>query len=287
MSATLEALALGRTFGRRGVGLQPFSTHFGPGITLVLGPNGAGKSTLLRLLATTVAPTSGELRWGDRPLGRNPRAYRAVLGYLPQEFGIYERWDARSFLAYMARLKGVPEAEQAAAIEDLLRAVHLTDTGVSRGAAPVRVGVGHDPLVTIQPHHASRSGRAASPDLEARKQATSFSHGEVRRLGLAQALLNRPRVLILDEPFAGLAPEERVACLGLIALHASTSIVLLATHILDDLESYARRVLVLRRGICIADTSPAALLDDTGVDPAAAIGQAPLETAYVRLLAQA
>jgi len=254
MSCELEAVALTHRYGGwAGAGLRDFSAGFSPGITLVTGPNGAGKSTLLRLLAGTLTPTSGLVRWCGQPVDGHPRAYKTVLGYLPQRFCVYTGWHAVEFLTYMARLKRMREEHIAPAVERVLREAHL-------------------------------SARALSP-------VAALSPGELRRLGLAQALLTQPRVLILDEPFAGLAPEERVSAQGLITSHASahgrSNLVILATHLLEGLESYAHRVLILRAGVCVADTTPAGLIDDAGL---ASVGTplppSPLESAYLSFLAQ-
>jgi len=250
MTPTSELDALGLTRGYRGRrGLRAFSATFTPGLTLIAGPNGAGKSTLLRLLATTLTPTAGEIRWCGQPVARHPRAYKGALGYLPQQFRVYARWRADEFLTYMARLKGLPEERIAAAVARALRESRL--------------------------------------DMHGGRRVETLSHGEARRLGLAQALLARPRVLLLDEPFAGLAPEERVGVLALVAVHARSNVVVVASHLLDGLETYAGRVLILREGVCVADSTPAGLIDDVGLDARdAAPGTAPLEHAYLALLAQ-
>jgi ABC-2 type transport system ATP-binding protein len=242
MTAELEALALARSYrGRRG--LRAVSATFTPGLTLIAGPNGAGKSTLLRLLATTLTPTRGEVRWCGQPVAAHAQSYKSMLGYLPQQFRVYARWRAHEFLTYMARLKGLPEEHIAEAIARTLREVQLETHGSRRVEA--------------------------------------LSHGEVRRLGLAQALLGRPRVLLLDEPFAGLAPEERLGVLALVAAQARSAVVLVVSHLLGGIESQVGRVLILREGVCVADTTPGGLLDDAGVDIRST---APLETAYLAFL---
>ena len=241
----LDALALTRAYRRRR-GLHDFSATFSPGLTLIAGPNGAGKSTLLRLLATTLAPTSGEVRWCGQPVARHARAYKGALGYLPQQFHVYARWRPDEFLTYMARLKGLPEGHIAAAVARALWDVGLDTRGAYR--------------------------------------VDTLSHGETRRLGLAQAMLARPRVLLLDEPFAGLDPEERIGMLALVAAHARSAIVVVASHLLDGLETHVGRMLILREGVCVAETTPAGLIDDAGLD--AATRAAPLETAYLAFLAQ-
>jgi ABC-2 type transport system ATP-binding protein len=243
MSTELEALALTRTY-RWHRGLETFSATFSPGLTLIAGPNGAGKTTLLRLLAMTLPPTSGEVRWCGQPVATHTATYKSILGYLPQQFRIYARWRAEEFLTYMARLKGLPEEQLGTAVARALRVVQLEGYGAQRVEA--------------------------------------LSHGAVRRLGLAQALLTRPRLLLLDEPFAGLAPEERLGVLALLAAQARSAVVLVVSHLLDGIETHAGRLLILREGVCVADTTPGGLIDDAGVDPG---GVAPLEAAYLTLLA--
>ena len=255
MSGELSALALQRTYAR-GRGVRALSTTFGVGLTVVAGPNGAGKTTLLRMLATTLRPGAGEVRWCGQPVARDPLPYRRVLGYLPQAFTVYRPWRMGEFLTYMARLKGLDDAHIPYRVGAALRAAQLEGC--------------EDLLV---------SGAA---------------HGELRRLGLAQALLAQPRGLILDEPFAGLAPENRAASIATLALYSRTNLVLLSTHLLDGLGSHASRLLILKEGRCIADASPSDILDDGDEDPSESVAGVPvtasgrsLDAAYRKVLAQA
>ena len=220
-------MAIERVY-RCGRGLHPFSSSFGPGLTVVAGPNGSGKTTLLRMLATTLHPRSGELRWCEQLVARDPIPYRRTLGYLPQAFAVYGSWRMAEFLAYVARLKGLPPNEIPARVETSLQTVQLE-------------GLGNRPV-------------------------RSAAHGELRRLGIAQALLAQPRVLILDEPFAGLSPENRARLLPMLALYARTNLVLLSTHLLDGLATHAGRLLILRDGSCLADAAPGELLEDAHIE---------------------
>ncbi len=246
MICELEALALTRVYrGHSEAGIYDVSATFGPGLTLITGPNGAGKTTLLRLLTTALSPTYGEVRWCGQPVARNPRLYKHVLGYLPQRFTTYARWRAVDFLTYMAQLKGLPRERIASEIASVLDEVGLP---------------------SCKQHYVA-----------------TLSPGEVRQLGLAQALLNRPRVLILDEPFAGLAPRERIRTGSLIAAHAHTNLVIVATHLLEGVDTYAGRLLILHKGNCVADTTAAGLIDDAGLG----LESTPtLEAAYLAFVEQ-
>ena len=236
--------------------MRALSTNFGVGLAVVAGPNGAGKTPLLRMPATTLRPGAGEVRWCGQPVARDPLPDRRVLGYLPQAFTVYRPWRMGEFLIYIARLKGLDDAHIPYRVGTALRAAQL------EGCEDVLVG--------------------------------SAAHGQLRRLGLAQALLAQPRVLILDEPFAGLAPENRVALIATLALYSRTNLVLLSTHLLDGLGSHAGRLLILKEGRCIADASPADILYDSDGDPSqpvlgplsVAAGRS-LDIAYRKVLAQA
>ncbi|MCR4568711.1 MAG: ABC transporter ATP-binding protein [Pseudobutyrivibrio sp.] len=180
------------------------------GVTGLLGANGAGKTTLMRMMSGILAPTSGEIRADGIPaLAEN---YRAMLGYLPQDFGYYPEFTAREFVEYMAALKGIEKREARRKTEELLEMVGLSDV--------------------------------------AKNKIKTFSGGMKQRVGIAQALLNNPKILILDEPTAGLDPKERVRFRTLIEELGKDSIVLLSTHIVSDIEHIADRLIMMREG-CI------------------------------------
>ncbi len=217
---TIEGV--GKVYARGKRALQDVSLDLGPGVVGLLGPNGAGKSTLLRILATITRPTEGRVSFrGDDAIAR-PEPLRAVLGYLPQDFGVYPNLDAVEFLEYLAAVKGVPAAVARARIPELLALVNLTEAA-------------HRPL-------------------------GSYSGGMRQRVGIAQALLNDPRVLIVDEPTVGLDPEERVRFRSALSDLAGDRLVLLSTHIVSDLESVADRIALLDRGRLLAFESPESLL---------------------------
>ena len=161
--------AVGKRYGRSVWGLRDFSLTLRPGVVGLLGPNGAGKSTLMRIIATVTRPTTGRVTWNGTDLARDPDAVRRVLGYLPQDFGVYPNLSALEFLEYLAAAKGLDARLARTRIAGLLELVNLTDV--------------------------------------ARRPLGGFSGGMRQRVGIAQALLNDPRLLIVDEPTAGLDPE--------------------------------------------------------------------------------
>lgn len=186
------------------------SYAMGKGVYGLLGINGAGKTTLMRMLCTIIQPTGGEITWNSSNIFKLGAAYRDILGYLPQDFGYYPEFSAKDFLLYLAALKGIPKAQAKRKAEELLELVSLQD-------------VGH-------------------------KKVKTFSGGMKQRLGIAQALLNDPKLLVLDEPTAGLDPKERVRFRELIENLGKESIVLLSTHIVSDIEHIADEVLMMKAG---------------------------------------
>jgi len=196
---------------RRGVrALDGVRLSLGPGVLGLLGPNGAGKSTLMRIVATIARPTSGRVRWQGDDLSARPDALRATLGYLPQDFGIYPNLTAIEFLDYLAAAKGLDRKGTRARIDQLLELVNLVDAR--------------------------------------RRPIGGFSGGMRQRLGIAQALLNDPRLLIVDEPTAGLDPEERVRFRNLLSELAHDRVVILSTHIVSDVEATATTIALLAQG---------------------------------------
>ncbi len=200
--------------------LEDVSLAIGPGVFGLLGPNGAGKSTLMRILATLVEPSAGTARVAGYDVRRDRAAIRHQLGYLPQDFGFYPRLTAYETLDYLALLSGLGR-ERRARIEEVLAVVNLGDV------ARTRVG--------------------------------AFSGGMKQRLGIAQALLNRPALLIVDEPTAGLDPVERVRFRTLLAALAARSTILLSTHIVADVDSSCGDLAVLQKGRVVYRGAPTGL----------------------------
>jgi ABC-type multidrug transport system ATPase subunit len=205
-------------------GLRGFSAVLSPGVVGLLGPNGAGKSTLMRMLATVSRPSEGRIAWNGVDTARNPDALRAELGYLPQDFGVYPQLTAVEFLAYLAAAKGLPAGTARARIDALLDLVNLGDAR-------------HRPL-------------------------GGFSGGMRQRVGIAQALLTDPALLIVDEPTAGLDPEERVRLRNLLADLAGERIVMLSTHVVSDIEAIATDLLLVAGGRLQRRATPEELLRD-------------------------
>lgn len=178
------------------------------GVYGLLGANGAGKTTLMRMMCGVLRPTSGTITFDGIDVGKEE--YRDLLGYLPQNFGYYPEFCAMDFLLYMAALKGIPKVHAKEKASELLELVSLKN--------------------------------------EAKKKIRTFSGGMKQRLGIAQAMLNNPKILILDEPTAGLDPKERIRFRNLISSMSAEKIILLSTHIVSDVEYIADKILLMKAG---------------------------------------
>jgi len=217
----LEIKNLKKSYGKK-VALKDFSYSFENGIYGLLGANGAGKSTLMNLITDNVKRDSGEILYDGKEILGMGSSYRERLGYMPQQQGFYENFSARMFLYYMAELKGIKKKEAKKQIEDLLVLVNLSDV--------------------------------------ADKKIGGFSGGMKQRVLLAQALLGNPKILILDEPTAGLDPKERVNFRRYIQKLSENKIILLATHVVSDVETIADKILVMKDGELVANDSPEKLV---------------------------
>ena len=212
---------LTKTYGNK-VALREFSYTFAPGIYGILGANGAGKSTLMNLITDNVKRDSGEILWNGTDILKLGREFRREVGYMPQQQGMYPDYSARDFLHYMAAIKELHRTESRTQIEELLAVVNLSE--------------------------------------DAHKRLGGFSGGMRQRVLLAQALLGDPKILILDEPTAGLDPKERLRLRQYISDLAQNKIVFLTTHIVSDIESIANDVLLMKQGELVAHGAPEALI---------------------------
>ncbi|MBE1530614.1 ATP-binding cassette domain-containing protein [Actinomadura algeriensis] len=206
--------------GKRAV--DGLTLRLGAGLLGLLGPNGAGKSSLMRIAATVTRPTSGRVLFEGADAVADPGPLRRNLGYLPQDFGVYPNLTAREFLAYLAAAKGLSRRSARARIDELLETVGLT------GAAKRALG--------------------------------GYSGGMLRRVGIAQALLADPKVIIVDEPTAGLDPQERARFRALLADLAADRVVMLSTHIVSDIESAASDIAIVAGGRLLRRGAPGELL---------------------------
>ena len=191
-------------------------------IHALIGENGAGKSTLMNILATVTKPTTGTAVWNNNDIVNKPNTLRAELGYLPQDFGVYPNLNAVEFLQYMAAIKGLDSKTAGRRIDELLQLVNLTNAG--------------------------------------KRPLGGYSGGMKQRVGIAQALLNDPKLLIVDEPTVGLDPEERVRFRNLIADLSGERIIILSTHIVSDVEATATSIAIMNQGRLIIHALPETLL---------------------------
>ena len=205
----LQAEHLCKSYGKKEA-LKGVSFTLHKGTYGLLGENGAGKSTLMRMMATVDFPTKGEIFYEGKDIFRLDEEYRSLIGYMPQNYNVYPGFTARDFLEYMGVLKGIPKEKLKSRIDEVLEFVNLADV----------------------------SG----------KKVKTFSGGMKRRIGIAQAIINDPEILILDEPTAGLDPSERIRFSNIISNMGKDKIVLLSTHIVSDIEAIASELVVMRKG---------------------------------------
>jgi ABC-2 type transport system ATP-binding protein len=218
-TAILSVESVSKRYRGGNFGVRDVSFQLQGGVLGLLGPNGAGKTTLMQMIATITRPSAGRIVFRDHDIAREPDALRRVLGYLPQDFGIYENLTALEFLTYFAVLKGV---------RDKRRVMHM--------------------LELLNLHHV------------ANRAVGGFSGGMKQRLGIAQALINDPEVVVVDEPTAGLDPEERARFRNVLSEIGLGKLVILSTHIVSDVESVATQIAMLRNGTLIELCAPEELL---------------------------
>ncbi len=212
---------LGKQYGKHW-GLRNFSLRCGSGILGLVGPNGAGKTTLMRMVATLLDPTEGSIYWNGKDIRTHGTELRQVLGYLPQEFGLYPEFTGRQFLRYLAAMKGLPKPLAQHRVDEVLEMVNL--------------------------------------EAVANRKLITYSGGLKQRIGVAQSLLNDPELLIVDEPTAGLDTTERVRFRNLLTTLTLNCLTILSTHIISDVEATADRLVVLQEGQMLIDATPETLL---------------------------
>ncbi|HEY0142328.1 MAG TPA: ABC transporter ATP-binding protein [Thermoanaerobaculia bacterium] len=215
----LQIDSLSKRFRGGNYGVRDLSLSVGSGVLGLLGPNGAGKTTLMQMIATVTRPTAGAIRFQGSDVVAKPDELRRKLGYLPQDFGVYDNLTAFEFLSYFAALKGV---HSRARVLEMLETVNL--------------------------HHV------------ANRPVGGFSGGMKQRLGIAQALINDPELVIVDEPTAGLDPEERVRFRNVLSDIGFGKLVILSTHIVSDVESIATDIAIMRQGSLVALATPEELM---------------------------
>jgi ABC-2 type transport system ATP-binding protein len=221
----LELKGLSKTYGNKVRALDNVDLSIPKGMFGLLGPNGAGKSTLMRTIATLQAPDTGTLQFGEIDILKDPRALRATLGYLPQDFGVYPRMSARAMLDHLAVLKGLSNGkERKQVVESLLEQTNLLQ--------------------------------------HAKKAVASYSGGMRQRFGIAQALLGDPQLIIVDEPTAGLDPEERNRFHNLLSEIGENVVVILSTHIVEDVSDLCPNMAIMNNGRIVKKGAPGDLVKE-------------------------
>ncbi|MBD7911571.1 MULTISPECIES: ABC transporter ATP-binding protein [Clostridium] len=221
MKLTIKNLS--KKYGKDFWALKNFNLELENGVLGLLGPNGAGKSTLMRIITTISKPTEGCVLFNGEDIHKNPQIITNNIGYLPQDFGVYPNLNAVDFLRYIAAVKGINMTIATKRIKELIEALNLSEA--------------------------------------AKKSIGSYSGGMRQRIGIAQALLNNPKILVVDEPTVGLDPEERVKFRNLISDLAGERIVILSTHIVSDVEATASNIAIMNKGSLISKCTIEELLD--------------------------
>ncbi len=213
-----------KTYGGQKAALSNVNQRFTPGIYGLLGPNGAGKSTLMNIMTDNIKADSGQVLYNDTDIHNMKDHYRALLGYMPQQQTLYDNFTGEEFLWYMAALKGMDKKSSKGKIAELLDMVNLWS--------------------------------------EKDKKIGSFSGGMKQRILIAQAMLNDPEILMMDEPTAGLDPSERIRIRNLLSTLSENKIIVIATHIVSDIEFIAKEIVLLRDGEVVRAGQPKQLLTE-------------------------
>lgn len=215
---------INKTYGKKKRALCDVTMSFTPGIYGLLGPNGSGKSTLMNIITDNLKADGGEVLYDGQSIHKRKEAYRAKIGYMPQQQAIYDNFTGEEFMWYMAALKGLDKKQAESRIESLIAMVNLGD--------------------------------------EKEKKIGSYSGGMKQRILIAQALLNDPDILIMDEPTAGLDPSERIRIRNFLSEISENKIIIIATHIVSDIEFIAKEIILLKAGEIIDHGSPQQLLEE-------------------------
>ena len=223
----LEMIGVCKSYGKKPA-LNDIHIKMKPGVYGLLGPNGAGKSTLMKIITDNLTPDKGEVLWKGKSIFKKNQAYRKILGYAPQQQGLYDTFTGRKFLGYMAALKDIPKNQITEEIEMSAKRVNLTERLDDR--------------------------------------IKNYSGGMKQRLLVAQALMGQPQLLVLDEPTAGLDPKERVRVRETLEEIAGDKIILVATHVVSDVETIAREIIILKEGNLVAMDSPVNLIEKFASD---------------------
>lgn len=222
MILSLENIS--KSYGKGKKVLDAFSMDFSSGIYGLLGPNGAGKSTLMNIITDNMKPDQGKILYNGKEIHNLNDKYRNVLGYMPQQQSLYDNFTGEEFLWYMAALKGMSRKKSKGVIRELLGTVNLVS--------------------------------------EKDKKIGSYSGGMKQRILIAQAMLNNPEILIMDEPTAGLDPSERIRIRNLLSTISEHKIIIVATHLVSDIEFIAKEVILLKKGKVVKSGTPQALLEE-------------------------
>lgn len=223
----LEIIGVCKSYGKKPA-LNDIHIKMEPGVYGLLGPNGAGKSTLMKIITDNLTPDKGEVLWNGKSIFKKNQAYRKILGYAPQQQGLYDNFTGRKFLGYMAALKDISKNQIVKEIEISAKRVNLTE--------------------------------------RLDDKIKNYSGGMKQRLLVAQALMGQPQLLILDEPTAGLDPKERVRVRETLEEIAGDKIILVATHVVSDIESIAKEIIILKEGNLVAMDSPVNLIEKFAKD---------------------
>ena len=218
----LQIKNVSKSYGKSKRALDDFSLTLTPGVYGLLGANGAGKSTLMNILTDNLSADTGKILWDGEDIRRLGKRYRSLIGYMPQQQGLYDSFTANRFLWYMAALKGLKKKDAKKQITELLNIVSLKN--------------------------------------DAHKRLGDYSGGMKQRVLIAQALLGEPKLLILDEPTAGLDPKERIRIRSFISEIAADKIVILVTHVVSDIECIADRIILMKNGRLIKDDTSSDLI---------------------------